>query len=1002
MALRTSDDERSKIDDNYSKGSGSYLSEAERTAMDGIEDNYDQDADPSQENDNIQRTRNKESSPSWKTNVSKATKSGQSSVKGKAASFIKKRGAFVGLLGSVGVGLIVVAIFGPAAILVSLMNNLVDANDSASRAMNQRSMHVLVRNLGEADPKDKNGSGECKSYSCKKKLLSNKTLEKMNTAGIIPLDGDGKPIDFSDKKKRPTSNPKSYSINGATVSAANMADHLKNNPDVNGKLFGSKGLFNGRTSNWTGKFMKEKFRNVFGIKSDGGTADNKNKKVEAGQKKAALREKLTARLPGMSAVNDLAGSVGKYINGSNGSPGRLAAAKAGGVAYQVAYASCLASKAPSLITAAVAGNQLLRLMPFINDVVLSPAAKTQASGLDPENSVTPEDIDVAASILTERTLDKDGNMTAAVDSPLLQAALGINKNAISPSTYGEYIPGYSILNAMSTPDPITGISPREAQKAMAPACSVVMSPVTMYTWMVLETAISGANPILAGLKISGGFVVGLVAGPLFVKVVSDLAGPAIEELAKGYLEGDIEGIELGHTLGASALAFFPAGAMARFLPGLTVSDLENAATAKAEYDEWQKELDIASLSPFDTSSKHTFMGSITNSLRMNAVMNSGYNGGVMSIVGSMLRIPQWSLTPNASAQSHSFTAQQCDNAEAFDLQTEDASIRPAINAVGFPCTDLPYMDPDEAENTLINKGWVDTNIEVSDGADIQELIDKGVIKKDTPLYTLANGETGCNDASSGSYIIEAGGCTLRPVEGGQASAGSANAKETCDETCDEDGTTEASTAGRNDGDDTKAYLAMYTFLMDNQAGNSIAGDDDVADAAAPPTSSTGEQGVVGTDGFAFPVKASAGESIGVVPCPDPSGCHGSGPGSGDPAFDLIVEEGRPVFAIEDGEIIQLQQYSGTPAECMHFGIKGASGWTYWYGHIKDVTVENGATIKAGQQLAVVGPGTCTRGGSVPHLHIDRGSPKGTLEIGNMPGRDASFVPLMNSLYESLP
>ena len=49
---------------------------------------------------------------------------------------------------------------------------------------------------------------------------------------------------------------------------------------------------------------------------------------------------------------------------------------------------------------------------------------------------------------------------------------------------------------------------------------------------------------------------------------------------------------------------------------------------------------------------------------------------------------------------------------------------------------------------------------------------------------------------------------------------------------------------------------------------------------------------------------------------------------------------------------------------------------------------------------MIGERACT-GGSYPHLHIDRGSPQGSLG-GNDCCRDNGFVDLINQLYNALP
>lgn len=165
------------------------------------------------------------------------------------------------------------------------------------------------------------------------------------------------------------------------------------------------------------------------------------------------------------------------------------------------------------------------------------------------------------------------------------------------------------------------------------------------------------------------------------------------------------------------------------------------------------------------------------------------------------------------------------------------------------------------------------------------------------------------------------------------------------------------------------------------------------------------------DGFSFPVgelkKSQVGTNDG-MPCNNSGGCHHDS----TPAFDIgkaksgssnilgSGSEGLPVYAIEDGEIVQLRSsYDGVEG-CPSYQLKGASGWVYWYGHTKNETIKVGSKVKAGEKIAEIGPSKCAKG-SEPHLHIDRGTPKG--HYGGSPSsRDSSINEVINKLWEGLP
>lgn len=169
-------------------------------------------------------------------------------------------------------------------------------------------------------------------------------------------------------------------------------------------------------------------------------------------------------------------------------------------------------------------------------------------------------------------------------------------------------------------------------------------------------------------------------------------------------------------------------------------------------------------------------------------------------------------------------------------------------------------------------------------------------------------------------------------------------------------------------------------------------------------------GIVDASGYAFPIGLAKSKISNGYSWPCEGICHHDK----TPAFDLAHKEtvtsgssrdnltvGVPVFAITAGKIQSLSNSYKGISGCNSFQLKGDDGWFYWYGHIDSATVREGQTVTAGQQIAKIGPRKCTGNGSYPHLHIDRGFPKG--EIGGRDEhRDPAFIPLINTLYQGLP
>ena len=158
--------------------------------------------------------------------------------------------------------------------------------------------------------------------------------------------------------------------------------------------------------------------------------------------------------------------------------------------------------------------------------------------------------------------------------------------------------------------------------------------------------------------------------------------------------------------------------------------------------------------------------------------------------------------------------------------------------------------------------------------------------------------------------------------------------------------------------------------------------------------SSGASGQVNAEGMAFPL-GLAKDKVDYLPC-DKATCHHDG----TPASDMFAPVGTPVYAIEDGDIYSLKNSYDGISGCYSIQLKAKSGWVYWYGHIQSPAVSaDQKNIKAGQKVAVVGESKCAKN-TAPHLHIDRGAPKGRTG-GEDCCRDPDFVNVLDKIFEGL-
>jgi murein DD-endopeptidase MepM/ murein hydrolase activator NlpD len=166
-------------------------------------------------------------------------------------------------------------------------------------------------------------------------------------------------------------------------------------------------------------------------------------------------------------------------------------------------------------------------------------------------------------------------------------------------------------------------------------------------------------------------------------------------------------------------------------------------------------------------------------------------------------------------------------------------------------------------------------------------------------------------------------------------------------------------------------------------------------------SDAGQTGSVNADGYSFPIDLPKDR---VTNWGNPW-CQHSCHHDGTPAMDITKigfgdsVVGTSEFAIVDGKISNLHIYNGIEG-CYSLQLIGKDGWVYYYTHMRKPVVQSGDKVKAGDKVAEVGERKCTGNGSDPHLHIDRGSPKGHMG-GQECCRDKGFENLMDTLYDNL-
>lgn len=785
-----------------------------------IKNNYGNTADSAQENQNIEKARQQEAAGSNNESEFKNNYGSEASKQPlKFKGFMKKRGGIIGLIiGMVFGGGLFAGFFGSASMFANLASNLMERNDSSSTAMERRFLKAF--GFATGDPICANNSKL--TLSCKMGRISNAALKQLSKKGVVAVfDGveyDGKRTGY------PNRNPTHYIIvgadgkKGAPIEARNLTAELRKDPKLASKVLGVRGAFSMRMKAWSGNYMKKAFFSVFGLNKGRGNLDVKSEGNDKKERLANLQNKIKEKIPGIdkakAAVDGVKSKVDKQIG----------KAKKGGIAYTASVAACIGVKAPSIIAGAVAAVQLAQVLPFVSNYILQPGSAQKAAGLEGQNSLSPEDMDVAASALTERTPNKDGDLKSALDSQILQQQLGVNSNkaAVAPN----YTPGVSMLAAMA--------STRKYAKDTEPACNAIMSPAAMWSAFAVDSAVTVAlSPTILGgiIKVAASFIISEVVAHVAGTVITDMAKGFITDLATNDAIPNAKGEELGDVLGISSAAFFSSGGQTHGLNGLSMSQLSDYAAIQKENEEFNRNMDIASLSPFDISSKYTFMGSIVRSIQNVAIANPTITG----FISNMASLP-FSGVKSVSALEQN--TNNCSYANYFGLNAENEGDSPAINIAGLPCTGMTKeqstMSTETAIELLQKEGWLDMAVEISPADTITELVGKGVIKPETPLMDYIDS---CMNASSGDYFYNAASCiapgtatstNVEKFKQNNDAAGGAQADYT--ENADKDATDaeySGSTGASTGILDQRSYQAMAVFLLDYQIIAGINGEDDI-------------------------------------------------------------------------------------------------------------------------------------------------------------------------------
>ena len=694
MTLTTNDDQKSRIDKGYEEGLGAYtgsnIGELEQQAA-GMQNTTDTSVQDSEAN------------PSNPMNF---TGGEPRTAKAVVGGKLLKRGGFIGTLVAIVLGISGFGFFGSSLLLPNLSNNSLLKNDSRSTILERRIVKLLEKKMSAGSPCD------LKKAKCRMGKMPKSMLSAMEKRGIAPVsDSKGTPYQIEGNGYA-NQNPYGYSFEDERgekqiIQAADFAAEYASSPAFR-KAF--KKAYNMRYLGYNGKYMAKNFFNKFKIKRDGGMA------ADPDLDQGSVIDKLKEKLKPERDVGSEGGVKGTFRERANQLFKRSAekVKKTGGdPILMVGSAACMALSMPRFVSGTYRAIQAAQVIALASDIIISPGGMLQAGDAKPDG------VAAIGKVLTDKEVKSDGTIgKSALDSPVLQKAIGVNKNKV---TVSKYAPGYSILSnpAMKTANNVT-----DATKG---TCDVINSPQAAYAAAGIEGAVSAATLgtgaiVIGALKAMGklavvfGAVDGLVAAADkagFIDGIADLAYDSAKGLIGNYVEG-AQHEELGDALGTGLLTFYSSAGLVGGGAPLSTSQVSGFSDARAALDNEQRNEDVATLSPFDISSPYTFLGSIVSSLSLYSNPDNPLLSG-MAMLGRIVTSPASLLSSTVSAADNDVTT-DCGYAESFGI---DKSV--AVNSAGYPCVGIPTQYLDMSVDDVADLVADDVNEETGEPKDDGEI-----------------------------------------------------------------------------------------------------------------------------------------------------------------------------------------------------------------------------------------------------------------------------------------
>jgi hypothetical protein len=766
MALPTLPGEHKKEDSlnpgqqHYDQNFNDIANAENKGTFEDIAKNYDQTANGSQEDANINRLKERESggdpeaASTFRSNFTGSK--GKSKVSGKA--WFKRAGPLAGIGGVVGLFAIAMLLLtAPSLVLVQMKEIFTSKFNTQLSSWEARSNRLL---LSQVDGATKGYCSAKASLACKFTSINDKRVESLKKAGF----------ELIDESKNSLTGRTTYNgmrFNGTEVKANNLASTLAKDPAMRNAF---KVAYNPKYAGFTGKAWsavaakykiskqapdldggdEEKAREKMKTIAQEGMSEGTGRNVvEVGDFKES--DCTTAGCPqweqkDIEAANASAAALD--ADGKSGASGKnvksslsslavdISGAQAGQAASLikitgVADTYCTAVGALNSLTYAAKAIRTLQLVRYM--MVFSSVTDSIKGGGNP----APEDVAYLGGILTTTTANasnpSETTMGSATDSfGYKYAAYGDTSGSESSMNIANrFMAGGGMVGQLSavsnTIYGFFGNGDRAKARDNANAtCGVLANPVVQ------------AGSILVGIAallvpgVNVGTQIAKTAAVVAVGIGISLIPGLLSDMVAGTVTEDIAGEESGNAI-ASGYGSLLSDSLAGQNGAAPMSKEDTIAYSTMQEETTNQYIadELQNTSPLDASNPHTFVGSIAASL-MPLQSKSNPLSSVASLVGTSLK----SLIPTTKAQSTENTAQSLEICQDPDAIDGGYAVDPFCNVIrGIPPQYL-NRDPVDVTNALISSGDIN-----DDGIPQQKYADfiKQCMTSDQPMgYTDAS------------------------------------------------------------------------------------------------------------------------------------------------------------------------------------------------------------------------------------------------------------------------